>query len=179
MSALAIWSEQLDSLRNFVGSLETRRCFVLTCTGSRVPVEDLLDVEPHSLQLFPTAGGLATDEAIRAAAFAIRFGGVNEIVIIGHTGCTMVAPLSASATRPIREGPRGSIDETAIGSVCPDSSADANALCQADTFRRHPMIPKHLPIRSYVYDATMGTLRKAREASAYPGRTRLQTINSP
>lgn len=68
-----------------------RRVAVLACMDARLDVEDLLGLQTGDAHIIRNAGGVVTDDAIRCLVISHHLLDTNEIVLIHHTRCGMLA----------------------------------------------------------------------------------------
>lgn len=68
-----------------------RRVAVLACMDARLDVEDLLGLQTGDAHIIRNAGGVVTEDAIRCLVISHHLLNTNEIVLIHHTRCGMLA----------------------------------------------------------------------------------------
>ena len=149
-----------------------KKIAIVTCMDTRL-VELLpaaLGIKNGDVKIIKNAGGTITnpfDSTVRSLLVAIYELGVNEIMIIGHTGCGVQGMDSQEMQHLMRE--RG-IDEEHISlmkhcGIDLDSwlhgfdDTDAAVLETVDLIRNHPLVPKDIVVRGYIMDSTTGGLR--------------------
>jgi len=64
---------------------------VLACMDARIDVEDLLGLQTGDAHIIRNAGGVVTDDAIRCLIISHHLLDTNEIILIHHTRCGMLA----------------------------------------------------------------------------------------
>jgi len=64
---------------------------VLACMDARIDVEDLLGLQTGEAHIIRNAGGVVTEDAIRCLIISHHLLNTNEIVLIHHTRCGMLA----------------------------------------------------------------------------------------
>jgi carbonic anhydrase len=64
---------------------------VLACMDARLDVEDLLGLQTGDAHIIRNAGGVITEDAIRCLIISHHLLNTNEIVLIHHTRCGMLA----------------------------------------------------------------------------------------
>jgi carbonic anhydrase len=69
----------------------SRRLAVVACMDARLDVEDLLGLQTGEAHIIRNAGGVVTDDAIRCLIISHHLLDTNEIVLIHHTRCGMLA----------------------------------------------------------------------------------------
>jgi carbonic anhydrase len=69
----------------------SRRLAVLACMDARLDVEDLLGLQTGEAHIIRNAGGVVSDDAIRSLVISHHLLDTNEIVLIHHTRCGMLA----------------------------------------------------------------------------------------
>ena len=174
--------EMLEFNRNFVESGEyekyqtskypDKKIAIVTCMDTRLVtlLPAALGIKNGDIKLIKNAGGVITnpfDSTIRSLIVAIYELGVNEIMIIGHTGCGVQGMDSSEMLDLMRK--RG-IDEEHISlmrhcGIDLDSwlhgfdDTEAAILETVDLVRNHPPIPKDINVRGYIMDSVTGGLR--------------------
>ena len=68
-----------------------RRVAVLACMDARLDVEDLLGLQTGEAHIIRNAGGVVTEDAIRSLVISHHLLDTNEIILIHHTRCGMLA----------------------------------------------------------------------------------------
>ena len=148
-----------------------KKIAIVTCMDTRL-VELLpaaLGIKNGDVKMIKNAGGTITnpfDSTIRSLLVAIYELGVNEIMIIGHTGCGVQGMDSQEMLHLMKE--RG-IDEEHISlmrhcGIDLDSwlhgfeETDAAVLETVDLIKNHPLVPKDIVVRGYIMDSDPGAL---------------------
>lgn len=148
-----------------------RKIAIVTCMDTRL-VELLpaaLGIKNGDVKIIKNAGGTIThpfDSTVRSLLVAIYELGVNEIMIIGHTGCGVQGMDGSEMLDLMRK--RG-IDEEHISLMkhCGidldswlhgfDETEDA-VLETVDLVKNHPLVPKDIIVKGYIMDSTTGEL---------------------
>lgn len=68
-----------------------RRLAVVACMDARLDVEDLLGLQTGDAHIIRNAGGVVDEDAIRCLIISHHLLDTNEIVLIHHTRCGMLA----------------------------------------------------------------------------------------
>lgn len=68
-----------------------RRVAVVGCMDARLDVEDLLGLQTGEAHVIRNAGGVVTEDAIRCLIISHHLLNTNEIILIHHTRCGMLA----------------------------------------------------------------------------------------
>ncbi len=69
----------------------SNRVAVLACMDARLDVEDLLGLQTGDAHIIRNAGGVVSDDAIRCLIISHHLLNTNEIILINHTRCGMLA----------------------------------------------------------------------------------------
>ena len=69
----------------------SKRLAVIACMDARIDVEDLLGLQTGEAHIIRNAGGVVTEDAIRCLIISHHLLDTNEIVLIHHTRCGMLA----------------------------------------------------------------------------------------
>jgi carbonic anhydrase len=149
-----------------------KKIAIVTCMDTRL-VELLpaaLGIKNGDVKIIKNAGGTITnpfDSTVRSLLVAIYELGVNEIMIIGHTGCGVQGMDSKEMQHLMRE--RG-IDDEHINlmkhcGIDLDSwrhgfdDTEAAVLETVDLVKNHPLVPKDIIVRGYIMDSETGELK--------------------
>ncbi|MDO4211087.1 MAG: carbonic anhydrase [Bacteroidales bacterium] len=150
-----------------------KKIAIVTCMDTRL-VELLsaaLGIKNGDVKIIKNAGGTITnpfDSTMRSLLVAIYELGVNEVMIIGHTGCGVQGMDSQEMLHLMRE--RG-IDEEHISlmkhcGIDLDSwlhgfdDTDSAVAETVDLVKNHPLVPKDVVVCGYIMDSTTGELRR-------------------
>jgi carbonic anhydrase len=68
-----------------------KRLAVVACMDARLDVEDLLGLQTGDAHIIRNAGGVVNDDAIRCLIISHHLLNTNEIILIHHTRCGMLA----------------------------------------------------------------------------------------
>lgn len=69
----------------------SRRVAVVACMDARLDVEDLLGLQTGQAHIIRNAGGVVTEDAIRSLVISHHLLNTNEIILVHHTRCGMLA----------------------------------------------------------------------------------------
>jgi len=69
----------------------SKRVAVVACMDARLDVEDLLGLQTGDAHIIRNAGGVVSDDAIRCLIISHHLLNTNEIILIHHTRCGMLA----------------------------------------------------------------------------------------
>ena len=69
----------------------SKRLAVVACMDARIDVEDLLGLQTGEAHIIRNAGGVVGDDAIRCLIISHHLLNTNEIILIHHTRCGMLA----------------------------------------------------------------------------------------
>lgn len=175
--------QMLDYNRQFVANKEYERFVtskypdkkiaIVTCMDTRL-VELLpaaLGIKNGDVKIIKNAGGTITnpfDSTMRSLLVAIYELSVNEVMIIGHTGCGVQGMDSQEMLHLMRE--RG-IDDEHINlmkhcGIDLDSwlhgfdDTDMAIAETVDLVKNHPLMPRDVVVCGYIMDSTTGELRR-------------------
>jgi carbonic anhydrase len=157
-----------------------RRFAILTCMDARLDPAKFAGLSEGDAHVIRNAGGRASDDAIRSLVISYKLLGTQEWFIIHHTDCGMgfftddvMRGLLASSLETARLGPDGFTDVGARpGSREGDyidwlTISDQRGAVTDDVrrVRRHPLVPRTIPVYGYLYDVKTGRLSEVAEAS--------------
>jgi carbonic anhydrase len=157
-----------------------RRFAILTCMDARLDPAKFAGLSEGDAHVIRNAGGRASDDAIRSLVISYKLLGTNEWFIIHHTNCGMefftdsvmrdllgksleTAELGTDGFRDVGKGPGSSeaqyIDWLTI------ANAKQAVVDDVTRVRKHPLVPKSIPIYGYIYDVKTGKLVEVEEAT--------------
>lgn len=164
-------------LRRQSGIPNNRRLWVCACMDERLPVNRALGIrgDEGDAHVFRNAGGVITDDAIRSAMLTCHFFGTEEIVIVNHTECGMMAAHTETLVQAFRdqgidtdnvqldpEVPELKLETGAFGKwirMFDQHSVDAICAAQVEYVRNHPLIPNHVTVSGWIWEVDTGHLR--------------------
>jgi carbonic anhydrase len=158
-----------------------RRFAILTCMDARLDPAKFAGLSEGDAHVIRNAGGRASDDAIRSLVISYKLLGTAEWFVIHHSDCGMeyftentmrdllsqsldTAELGPDGFRDVGSGP-GSSEGSFIDWL---TIRDAQQAVVDDVLRirRHPLVPKRIPIYGYIYDVKSGRLLEVLGATA-------------
>ena len=157
-----------------------RHFAILTCMDARLDPAKFAGLAEGDAHVIRNAGGRASDDAIRSLVISYKLLDTREWFVIHHTNCGMefftdslmrdllgksleTAELSAEGFRDVGKGPGSSegqfIDWLTI------TNAKQAVVDDVARIRRHPLVPKTIPIYGYIYDVKSGKLVEVEPAT--------------
>ncbi len=157
-----------------------RRFAILTCMDARLDPAKYAGLSEGDAHVVRNAGGRASDDAIRSLVISYKLLGTREWFVIHHTNCGMefftddvmrgllansleTAELGAQGFRDVGKGP-GSTEGQFIDWLTIKDAQQA-VVDDVSRIRRHPLVPKSIPIYGYIYDVKTGKLVEVEEAT--------------
>lgn len=161
-----------------------RQFAILTCMDARLDPAKYAGLSEGDAHVIRNAGGRASDDAIRSLVISYKLLGTKEWFVIHHSNCGMeffsdelmrdllsqsleTAELGDAGFHDVGKGP-GS-QEGAYIDWLTVSNREKAVVDDVERIRRHPLVPKRIPIHGYVYEVESGRLIEvpgAREAGA-------------
>ena len=148
-----------------------KKIAIVTCMDTRLThmLPAALGIKNGDVMMIKNAGGTITnpfDATVRSLLVAIYELGVNEVMVIGHTGCGVQGMNAAEMLGHMRN--RG-IDEEHISlmrhcGIDLDSwlhgfdDTPAAVLETVDLIRNHPLVPRDISVRGFIIDSVTGAL---------------------
>ena len=142
-----------------LGNLQVRprrHAAVLACMDSRILFEHCLGLRPGDAHMIRNAGGIATEDAIRSLLVSHHLLDTQEFIIINHTDCGLLKVREDELKKHLTEK-MGTPSDTPSHFHAFDD-LEANVREQVRLVKSHPWIPKHIPVRGFVYDVKTGKL---------------------
>ena len=158
-----------------------RQFALLTCMDARLDPAKYAGLSEGDAHVIRNAGGRASDDAIRSLVISYKLLGTKEWFVIHHSNCGMefftdeiMRGLLAKSLETAALGEQGFYDVgTGPGSKEADfvdwltiSDRDKSVVEDVDRIRRHPLVPKNIPIYGFVYDVETGKLLEVPGATA-------------
>ena len=140
-----------------------RHAAVLACMDSRILFEHCLGLRPGDAHMIRNAGGIATDDAIRSLIVSHHLLDTQEFIIINHTDCGLLKVKENELRAKLTEKMGVVASEPAHFYAFDD--LEANVRDQVWRVKSHPWIPKHVPVRGFIYDVKTGRLAEVKQAS--------------
>src|SRR5438045_9117170 len=157
-----------------------RHFAILTCMDARLDPAKYAGLAEGDAHVIRNAGGRASDDAIRSLVISYKLLGTREWFVIHHTNCGMeffsdelmrsllansleTAELGTQGFRDVGKGP-GSAEGQFIDWLTIKDAKQA-VVDDVTRIRRHPLVPKTIPIYGYIYDVTTGRLVEVEEAN--------------
>jgi carbonic anhydrase len=128
---------------------------ILACMDARLDVEEALGLRTGDAHIIRNAGALASDDAIRSLIISQQLLGTDEVIVIGHTGCGLLA-IDENALRDRLGSETGRALDIKFGAF-PDLAASVRT--QVERLRTHAWI-KRVPIHGLIYDVETGRLHE-------------------
>ena len=149
-----------------------KRIAIVTCMDTRL-VELLpaaLGLRNGDVKIIKNAGGTITnpfDSTMRSLLVAVYELGVNEIMVIGHTGCGVQGMDATEMQHLMKERgiPEANISLMKHCGIDLDSwlhgfdDTDEAVRETVDLIRNHPLMASDVTVRGYIMDSTTGALR--------------------
>jgi len=133
-----------------------RKLAVITCQDSRLSVENLLGLSTGDAHIIRNAGAQVTEDVIRSLIISHELVGTQEFLVIGHTGCGMLAFKDHELQSKLWKKYRHSAGGMAFHAF---EDLEENLKEQVKKIESSPFL-KGIPVSALVYDVKTGRLRK-------------------
>ena len=186
---MSVLNEVLDANNQYVASFgekgklalpPARQFAILTCMDARLDPAKYAGLSEGDAHVIRNAGGRASDDAIRSLVISYKLLGTKEWFVIHHSNCGMefftdevirgllansleTAALDANGFHDVGAGP-GSHEGDFIDWLT-ISDQGKSVTDDVQRIRRHPLVPKNIPIYGYIYDVTSGKLVEVESAT--------------
>jgi carbonic anhydrase len=153
---------------------------ILTCMDARLDPAKFAGLREGDAHVIRNAGGRASQDAIRSLVISYKLLGTKEWFVIHHTDCGMelfdgkimsglleksleTATVTEAGWVDVGQGP----GSTAGHQIDWLEFKDARPAVVDDvrTIRKHPLVPKRIPIYGYIYNVRTGQLEEVPEAT--------------
>ena len=179
---MSVLNEVLDANKKYVESFgekgklalpPARRFAILTSMDARLDPAKYAGLSEGDAHVIRNAGARASDDAIRSLVISYKLLGTKEWFVIHHSNCGMefftdevmrgllaksleTAALGDTGFYDVGKGP-GS-DEAAYIDWLTIADRNKSVVEDVTRIRRHPLVPKNIPIYGYVYEVETGKL---------------------
>jgi carbonic anhydrase len=128
---------------------------ILACMDARLDVEEALGLRTGDAHIIRNAGALASDDAIRSLIISQQLLGTDEIIVIAHTGCGLLAIDEVALRERLAAATGRSLDIEfgAFGELA------ASVRIQVDRLRTHAWL-KRAPVHGLIYEVETGRLHE-------------------
>ena len=163
---MSVTDEVLAANRQYAGKFNqgglamppAKKLAVLACMDARLSVDQVLGLKTGDAHVIRNAGGVATEDALRSLIISHHLLGTQEFIVINHTDCGMLTFEDSELLNRLEE-------QTGSAAVAPVhfhafKDVVENVRRQVARIKSHPYIPKHIPVRGFVYDVKTGKLEE-------------------
>lgn len=128
---------------------------VVTCIDSRIDPLGMLGLQPGDAKIFRNPGGRVTDQALEALVLGTHILGVERILIVPHTRCTMARWTESELQEQVSASAGTDASWQSFGAIAdPVSALDRDI----ERVRTHPLIPDSVAVGGFFYDVDTGLL---------------------
>lgn len=150
-----------------------RQFAILTCMDARLDPAKYAGLSEGDAHVIRNAGGRASDDAIRSLVISYKLLGTKEWFVIHHTNCGMeffnndiMRGLLSQSLETASLGDQGFYDvgkgpgshEGAFINWLTISDLAKSVVDDVERIRKHPLVPKNIPIYGYIYEVESGKL---------------------
>ena len=154
---------------------------ILTCMDARLDPAKYAGLAEGDAHVIRNAGARASDDAIRSLVISYKLLGTKEWFVIHHSDCGMefftdeiMRGLLGSSLETAALGDAGFYDVgTGPGSAegkytdwLTIEDRQKSVVEDVERIRRHPLVPRNIPIYGYVYEVETGRLVEVPAATA-------------
>jgi len=158
----------------------SRRFAVLTCMDARLDPAKYAGLSEGDAHVIRSAGGRASDDAIRSLVISYKLLGTREWFVVHHTDCGMelftddiiagllanslqTAVIDASGWHDVGQGPSSGAGEFVKWHTI--ENLERSVVEDAEQIRAHPLVSKAIPVYGYIYDVKTGRLIEVPDAT--------------
>jgi carbonic anhydrase len=146
-----------------------RKLAIVACMDARLTVEQFLGLKAGDAHIIRNAGGIVTEDALRSLIISHHLLGTQEFMIINHTDCSMLTFKDTELAEKLEGGTNAS--PVASSRFYSFTNVEDNVRQQILRVKSHPWIPKHIPVRGFVYHVKTGSLREVFSAATGRAQT--------
>ena len=141
-----------------LASAPARKVAVLACMDARLDPARLLGLEEGDAHVIRNAGGVASDDAIRSLSISQHLLGTEEVIVVQHTDCGMLAFTDEEFVDRL-ERETGQEPDWPVHTF---EDLDENVRDSLRRIRTSPFVPRTDSVRGFVYEVESGRLREVR-----------------
>lgn len=141
-----------------------RKLAIVACMDARLTVEQILGLKTGEAHIIRNAGGIVSEDALRSLILSHHLLGTEEFIIINHTDCGMLTFKDEDLRAQLEE--KTGIATTEPAHFHAFDNVEENVARQVQRVKSHPWLPKHIPVRGFVYDVMTGRLHEVAEKAA-------------
>ena len=135
-----------------------RKLAVVACMDARLTVEEVLGLKTGDAHIIRNAGGIVTEDTVRSLIISHHLLGTQEFLLIHHTDCGMLTFKDEELRAKLQQ-------QTGTATVAPVhfhafSDLEEDVRQQIQKLKSHPWIPKHIPVRGFIFDVKTGKLHE-------------------
>ena len=135
-----------------------RKLAVVACMDARVTVEEVRGLKTGDAHIIRNAGGIVTEDTVRSLIISHHLLGTQEFLLIHHTDCGMLTFKDEELRAKLQQ-------QTGTATVAPVhfhafSDLEEDVRQQIQKLKSHPWIPKHIPVRGFIFDVKTGKLHE-------------------
>ncbi len=153
LAANAVFSDSFD-MAGFDG-VAHGGVAVVTCMDSRIDPLGMLGLKPGDAKIFRNPGGRVTNAALEALVMGVHLLGVNRVLVIPHTRCTMATRTEAELREQVSAASGQDATWTSWSVVADQTAALRDDVARV---RAHPLIPARVQVGGFLYDVDTGRL---------------------
>ena len=137
-------------------SVPAKKVAVLTCMDARIDPAALLGLSAGDAHVIRNAGGVVSEDAIRSLAVSQVLLGTEEVVLIQHTGCGMLAYTEEEMAAKL-EAANGARPEWPVHAIADLEQGVRDGVAKIEA---SPHILHKGSVRGFVYEVETGSLRE-------------------
>lgn len=163
---MSIIDETLQANRQYAQSFKLgdlpmppgRKLAIVACMDARLTVEQVLGLKTGEAHIIRNAGGIVTEDALRSLIISHYLLGTQEFMIINHTDCGMLTFKEEDLKARLQHETHTTAAEPATFFAF--KNLEDNVREQIQKVKSHPWLPKHVPVRGFIYDVHSGKLNE-------------------
>jgi carbonic anhydrase len=119
-------------------------------------VEQILGLKTGEAHIIRNAGGIVSDDVLRSLLISHYLLGTQEFMVINHTDCGMLTFRNEELRTRLQQSTGTAVVTPAHFYAFQD--VRENVRQQIQKVKSHPWIPRHVPIRGFLYEVQTGKL---------------------
>jgi carbonic anhydrase len=133
-----------------------RKLAIVACMDARMSVESMLGLKTGEAHIIRNAGGIVSEDTLRSLLISHYLLGTQEFMVINHTDCGMLTFRDEDLRTRLQQSTGTAVVTPAHFYAFQD--VVENVQRQIQKVQSHPWVPRHVPIRGFIYEVKTGKL---------------------
>ena len=150
--------------RSKLGMPPAKKAALVVCMDARLTVEEFTGLKTGDVHIIRNAGGLVTDDALRSLVISTEVLGTEEIFVVNHTDCGMMAfspeELRDKVRSRIGKEPESGVGQPFTKWLGTFKDLKENVKAQVQKIKDSPLIRDDIRVYGFIYHVESGVLER-------------------